>query len=158
MSSEDNEHERMDYITADAPTFLLKTWIPLSAVFFWMVISVNWIPWGVWNSKTAGLVVLQMLTVIPIFYLIHYFVSGYADGVWIDDENESILFQKDGTTEKTALKNIEVVKSSYFLWGAPFNSKQYLVRIKFTEPIEMGKKIRFLSEAPSVTVILIRWY
>lgn len=142
---EEREHERMDYIAADAHTFFLKTWLPLSVVIFWIVISVNWIRWGDWDLKTVGLVVLQMFTAIPLFYLIRYFVSGFADGVWVDDE--SILFKKDGKTEKTSLENIEEMKSSYCLWGAPFNSRQYLVRIKFSEPIGIGETVRFFLQS-----------
>ncbi|MFH1301916.1 MAG: hypothetical protein ABIK07_12725 [Planctomycetota bacterium] len=147
MKCETNEHERMESITAEGPGFLQKIWLPLSAVIFWMVVfAANWIPAGAWDLKKTGLVILQLLTAIPVYYLIRYLVSGFADGVWVDDE--SILFKKDGKTEKTALSNIEELKSFYYLLGFPFNSRQYVVKIKLSEPIGMGNRIRFFIRSP----------
>lgn len=62
--------------------------------------------------------------------------SDFADGVWVDDE--SILFKQDDKTEKNALGNVDELKSYYYPLGFLYNSKQSVVKIKFTEPIGMG--------------------
>lgn len=82
-----------------------------------------------------------------LYFLARYLVSGFADEVWINET--CIRFEKNGQQETTSLTNIEELKSYYFRSGFPFNFRQYLVRIRFTEPIEMGKQIRFFIRSPA---------
>lgn len=147
MNHQSNMHERMEYISADVNTFLLKTWTPLSVTIVWMVgFTASWINSDNWNLKSVGHIVVLITTATSLYYLIRYFVSGFADEVWMDDEN--ILFKKDGKSVKSSLNNVEEIKSFYFAYMVPFNSKQYLVRIKFSESNELGKQIRFFVRGP----------
>ncbi|WP_417388894.1 hypothetical protein [Gimesia sp.] len=138
----------MTSVSAGFNTFVLKKWIPLVTLLFWITIFyLTSIPVGDWDLKKTGSMTVAILVGLSLYLLARYLVSGFADEVWMNET--CIRFEKNGQQETTPLTNIEELKSYYFRSGFPFNFRQYLVRIRFTEPIEMGKQIRFFIRSPA---------
>ncbi|QDT96349.1 hypothetical protein [Gimesia aquarii] len=144
MNYEAREYERMEYIVADSHTFLLKTWLPLSALIFWILIfNLTMVPL---DLKKVGLVILGVCSGLVLYFLFRYFVASFADSVWVDDK--SILFKVNGKTEKIALRTIEELKSFYIPINSWFFNNQYIVKFKYSESIGTDKTICFFIRTP----------
>ncbi|MCA9005588.1 MAG: hypothetical protein KDA70_09980 [Planctomycetaceae bacterium] len=148
MSQESPPLTELTFISAGFNTFTLKKWFPIATLCFWLTMAfLSSKTVSDWDYEKIRSIVLGIFVALGLFFLARYLVSGFADEVWMNET--CIRFQKDGQQETTPLTNIEELKSYHFQLGFPFNFPQYLVRMRFAEPLEMGKQIRFFIRSPA---------
>ncbi|QDV19749.1 hypothetical protein Pan153_44170 [Gimesia panareensis] len=148
MQQDSRPESEMEQISTGGATFLIRKWLPLTPLIFCILISflTSKQMWR-WDFETAGRLAIAVIAGLCFYGLVRYFVSGFADVVWINDSQ--IRFKKDGQTATTPLTNIEELRSSqYFPLTYPFSLRQYRIRLRFTEPFGMGKQIQFFLWSP----------
>lgn len=140
----------MEQISTEGATFLTRKWFPLTPLIFCVILSAltSERAWQ-WDLETAGKIAVSIFVGLCFFGLFRFLVSGIADVVWVNDSH--IRFEKDGQTETMPLSNIEELRScAYFPLMYPFSQKPYRIRLRFTEPIGMGKQIQFFLRGPGL--------